>query len=167
MNVMQSDACGLLSRAGRSGGGRGNDVDHHDHQGQTTRVSHDFGDCLTRLGDEELVWSDEEDASFQSLVGLQSTPHFDLRELPFTLRNAPLLKAMPKFYGVVDNSNNDHRLLELEDVARMYVSGRRAPTHSLSRSLSFHLPLSLSLSPSLSSSLSSSASTHSRCSLVC
>jgi len=40
------------------------------------------------------------------------------RELPFTVRNAPLLRVIPKFYGVTHAE--DRTLLELEDLARWY-----------------------------------------------
>lgn len=39
-------------------------------------------------------------------------------EMPFTVRNAPLLRVIPKFYGVT--RADDRTLLELEDLARWY-----------------------------------------------
>lgn len=39
-------------------------------------------------------------------------------KMPFTVRNAPLLRVIPKFYGVTQA--DDRTLLELEDLARWY-----------------------------------------------
>lgn len=141
MYVMQSDESGLLSSGRGVGQGRRRSYhldcgDLHDDLAHLSDL-----ECLTTrcLDDDELEWSDDDDThAFPSLslVGLQSTPHLDLRELPFTLRNAPLLKAIPKFYGTVEpgrdardeagidrvitDPQESRVLMELEDVARMY-----------------------------------------------
>jgi len=57
------------------------------------------------------------------LSGNRSFPsracRLDFQELSFTLRNAPLLRAVPKFHGVV-SVGSGNLLLELEDVTYMY-----------------------------------------------
>lgn len=65
------------------------------------------------LSGDEIIWSDDE------VEVPSSSARVDLRELPFTLRNAPLLKVIPKFYGVVSCPDGSV-MVELEDVARMY-----------------------------------------------
>jgi hypothetical protein len=96
----------------------------------------------TTVSEEDIVWSDDEETSLwsaldDSIQGCQShTPvaNFDwsikqhddvseeslarIRNLPFILRNGPLLKAIPKFHNVL--CRDGQTLLELEDVARMY-----------------------------------------------
>lgn len=65
------------------------------------------------LSGDEIVWSDDE------VTVPSASVKVDLMALPFTLRNAPLLKVVPKFYGVVTCPDGG-MLMELEDVARMY-----------------------------------------------
>ena len=67
------------------------------------------------LSGDEIIWSDDE----AELAVPSSSVRVDLLALPFTLRNAPLLKVVPKFYGVVTCPDGS-MLMELEDVARMY-----------------------------------------------
>ena len=67
------------------------------------------------LSGDEIVWSDDEvDVAVPS-----ASVRVDLMALPFTLRNAPLLKVVPKFYGVITCPDGS-MLMEMEDVARMY-----------------------------------------------
>jgi len=49
---------------------------------------------------------------------IATSPSSRLATLPFTIRNAPLLRIIPKFYGVLESDGRV--LLELEDLARWY-----------------------------------------------
>jgi hypothetical protein len=54
----------------------------------------------------------------EELSRLSSSALANWNEMPFTVRNAPLLRVIPKFYGVTHA--DDRTLLELEDLARWY-----------------------------------------------
>lgn len=85
----------------------------------------------TKIGDEEIIWGDNENddatevsqecgeppVDFADRIDLDSIPE-KIKSLPFLIRHAPLLKAIPKFYKVCSVENRT--LLELEDLARMY-----------------------------------------------
>jgi Inositol polyphosphate kinase len=59
--------------------------------------------------------SQQQMAPFFSSSSIQTS---NWQEMPFTVRNAPLLRVIPKFYGVTHA--DDRTLLELEDLARWY-----------------------------------------------
>jgi hypothetical protein len=71
---------------------------------------------------EEKVKEEAEDekkhALVSSLSGSSALGGVPWREMPFTVRNAPLLRVIPKFYGVTHA--DERTLLELEDLARWY-----------------------------------------------
>lgn len=92
-----------------------------------------------KLEPHEVIWSDDEEEEprsmarnqikNQSIIEVLNLPfqrssdandkllHL-VKELPFILRNAPLLRTVPKFFEV--HNRDGHTLLELEDVARSY-----------------------------------------------
>lgn len=84
------------------------------------------------VGDDEIIWGHDEDEDVAEVsqecelpVSNASADQTDvcnilgkIRSLPFLIRHAPLLKAIPKFYKVCSVENRT--LLELEDLARMY-----------------------------------------------
>jgi hypothetical protein len=91
-----------------------------------------------KLEPHDIIWSDEEDEHFSgdrgerqahSIIDALNVPIVKdqernerllqlVMELPFILRNAPLLRTVPKFFRV--HSCEGQTLLELEDVARNY-----------------------------------------------
>lgn len=92
-----------------------------------------------RLEPHEIIWDDEDDEEPCPALRNQTHPHsaidmYDwpiegridnvedyyeiVKELPFILRNAPLLRSVPKFFEVC--ARDGGTLLELEDVARSY-----------------------------------------------
>lgn len=92
----------------------------------------------TKLEPHEIIWSDEDEEIFSGAWGQMRTNSVidainlsirkekecdkrllqEVMELPFILRNAPLLRTVPKFFRI--HSFEGNTLLQLEDVARNY-----------------------------------------------
>lgn len=85
----------------------------------------------------DIIWSDEEEEPWYTFKKAQTQHVLDLlnqstekstkqsedllqtmEKMPFIVRNAPLLRTIPKFFKVC--TRDGHTLLELEDVARSY-----------------------------------------------
>eukprot|EP00890_Picochlorum_soloecismus_P000422 jgi/Picsp_1/1380/NSC_04859-R1_inositol polyphosphate multikinase alpha len=89
---------------------------------QIQSMSFDPSLSLQREGEKQAKSENGRRKSMEMLqTDLKDSIHVEvgsLSHLPFSVRNAPLLRVIPKFYGVLHR--DDRILLELEDLARGY-----------------------------------------------